>query len=115
MGPGGFSVASIWLVFLDEDNRVQPVILPIDDIPYEPDQVLLRNLARIVTDLATEGSISSVATLISRPGGSAMTDGDRRWARALRAELGDLPVWPVHLATRDSVRVFAPDDLAVAS
>jgi hypothetical protein len=116
MGPGGFRIASVWLVFLDEDNRVQPVIMPIDDLPPEPDQPFLRNLARVVADLVDQGCASSVALLLSRPGGSAMTESDRRWARSLRAELGnELAVWPVHLATCDSIRVFAPDDLAVAS
>jgi hypothetical protein len=116
MGRGGFSVASIWLVFLDEDKRLRPLIVPIDDIPTEPDQPFLRGLVRVVGDLVDSGHASSVAVLISRPGGSAMLESDRRWARALRAELGDeLAVWPVHLATRDRIQVFAPDDLAVAS
>jgi hypothetical protein len=116
MGPGGFSVATIWLVFLDQDNRLQPLIVPIEDIPTEPDAPFLRSLVWIVRDLIDSGDASSVAVLISRPGGPAMLGSDRRWARALRAELGDeLAVWPIHLATRDRIRVFAPDDLAAAS
>jgi hypothetical protein len=116
MGRGGFETCSIWLVFLDEDNRVQPLIVPIDDIPPEPDGPFLRSLARIVGDLVETGETGSVAMLISRPGPAAMTGCDRRWARALRAEIGDeLAVWPVHLATCGRVQVFAPDDLAAAS
>jgi hypothetical protein len=29
--------------------------------------------------------------------------------------MAGLPMWPVHLATRGHVQVFAPDDLVVAS
>jgi hypothetical protein len=115
MGAGGFSVASIWLVFFDEESRLQHLIVPIDDIPAEPDEPFLRGLARIVTDLVDDHTVTSVAMLISRPGPRAMTGADRRWARALRAHLGELACWPVHLATRDGIQVFAPDDLAVAS
>jgi hypothetical protein len=116
MGPGGFGVARIWLAFLDEEHRVQPLIVPIDGIPAEPDRPFLRGLTRVVADLVDTGDASSAAMLISRPGPSAMASSDRRWARALRAELGDeLAVWPIHLATRDRIQVFAPDDLAAAS
>ena len=41
-----------------------------------------------------------------------MLERDRRWARALRAELGDrLASSPIHLATPDRLQVFAPDDV----
>ncbi|HEU5268213.1 MAG TPA: hypothetical protein VFU35_16000 [Jatrophihabitans sp.] len=112
MGPGGFGVTSVWLVFLDAENRVLPAIVPIDDLPTEPDRDFLHSLLRIVADLIDSGSTSSVAMLLSRPGPAAISGPDRRWARALRAELGDrLTTWPIHLATPGRVRVFAPDDL----
>src|SRR3954447_9069183 len=47
-------------------------------------------------------------------GPAGMTDADRRWARALLAGFRGLTRWPVHLATRDRVQVFAPDDLIAA-
>lgn len=115
MGPGGFAMSSLWMVFLDEDSRLSPVIVPIDDLPAEPDDQSVRNLAWIIGDLLREGAAASVALLLSRPGPRAMTDADRRWARALRDALRELPIWPVHLATRGHVQVFAPDDLVAAS
>ena len=115
MGPGGFSTSSIWLVFLDADSRMQSVIVPIDDIPPEPDDQFVHNLACIIDDLVDGEGVASVALLLSRPGPRAMTESDRRWARALRRELGEHAVWPLHLATRDTVHVFAPDDLVAAS
>jgi hypothetical protein len=115
MGPGGFAMSSIWLVFLDEDSRLSPVIVPIEDIPAEPDDQFIGTLAYIVGDLLDDGAAASIALLLSRPGSRAMTEADRCWARALREALDDLPMWPVHLATRGHVQVFAPDDLVAAS
>ena len=115
MGPGGFATSSLWMVFLDDDSRLTPVIVPIEDIPAEPDEQSVGNLAYIIGDLLDDGAAASVALLLSRPGSRAMTEADRRWARALREALDELPMWPVHLATRGNVQVFAPDDLVAAS
>lgn len=103
------------MVFLDDDSRLTPVIVPIEDIPPEPDDQFVGNLAHVICDLLSDSAAASVALLLSRPGARAMTDADRRWARALREALEDLPMWPVHLATRGHVQVFAPDDLVAAS
>jgi hypothetical protein len=41
-----------------------------------------------------------------------MTDADRVWAVEIRERLArHLGPWPVHLATRNRIQVFAPDDL----
>ncbi len=109
MGHDGFSMRSLWLIFLEQDGRTQPLIVPIDDLPDEPHQGFLDGLRRIVSGLITEGVAASVAVLLSRPGHGPMTEADRRWARGLRATLGsEFGRWPVHLATHDQVRVFAP-------
>lgn len=116
MGPGGFGISSLWLIFLDQDGRLQPVISPIDDIPSVPDRGLLRGVAGVVEDLIATGTVASVAMLLSRAGPSDMTPADREWARALRHELGsELCRWPIHLATHGRVQVFAPDDLIGAA
>lgn len=115
MGAGGFGTSSLWMVFFDEDSCLSPVIVPIDDLPAEPDDRFVGNLARIIGDLLGGGAAASAALLLTRPGPRAMTDADRQWARALRAALGGLPMWPIHLATRGHVQVFAPDDLVAAS
>jgi hypothetical protein len=115
MGSGGFSVRSIWLVFFDDESRMQPVIVPIDDLPREPDPQLLGNLSGVVRGIVENEAAATVAVLISRDGPPAMTDADRRWARALRATLDPaIAPWPLHLATRDQIRIFAPDDLIAA-
>ncbi|HEU5265814.1 MAG TPA: hypothetical protein VFU35_03895 [Jatrophihabitans sp.] len=115
MGPGGFGTTSLWLVFLDATDRLQPVIVPIDDLPPEPDDAFLRGVCVVVTELIEDGAAASVAMLLSRPGPAEVTGPDRRWALALRAELRDLATaWPMHLATYGRVRVLAPDDLLAA-
>jgi hypothetical protein len=111
MGAGGFDRRSVWLLFLAETGRVQPVIIPIDDVPPRPEGRVLRNLDRILRGLLDEGPVDSVAALLARPGPPDMTDDDRAWARGL-APL--TPRWPVHLATAGDVRVFAGDDLIAA-
>jgi hypothetical protein len=116
MGGGGFSTRSLWMIFLEADGRTQPLVVPIDDLPDEPHQAFLDGLRQIVSGLITEGVAASVAILLSRPGHGPMTDDDRCWARGLRATLGrEFGRWPVHLATHDQIRVFAPDDLVIAS
>jgi hypothetical protein len=115
MGPGGFGTASIWMIFLDGDDRLLPCIQAIDDRPVEPEEHVVRNLADVLADVLAEGEASSVALLLSRPGAPGMTESDRRWARALHDALqGPLARWPLHLATRNRVQVVAPDDLIAA-
>ncbi len=92
------------------------VVIPIDDLPGQPDDKFVGNLAHIVDSLIREGAAASVALLLSRPDPEQMRESDREWARALGAALSPrASLWPIHLATRGLVRVFAPDDLAVAS
>jgi hypothetical protein len=115
MGPEGFGTRSLWLLLLDEQSRLTPRIVPLDELPAEPDLRGLRNLAAVVAELIDTSDVASVAVLLSRPGSRAMTDTDRRWAAAVLAALGEYTRWPVHLATRGQVQVFAPDDLVAAS
>jgi hypothetical protein len=115
MGPGGFGRRSVWVIFFDPDGRLLAPIMPIDDVPPDPDDLFVANLASVVGALITNGSVASAALLLSRPGPRAMSASDRRWALALRAAVADCTHWPVHLATCDHVQVFAPDDLIAVS
>jgi hypothetical protein len=111
MGAGGFGRRSLWLIFLYEDRQLSPVVMPIDDIPADPDAEMLTNLATIVAGLADDTGIATTALLLSRPGSDHVTASDRAWARSSAVAFGALSPWPVHLATHGRVRVFAPDDL----
>ncbi|HEY8302150.1 MAG TPA: hypothetical protein VIG48_09635 [Jatrophihabitans sp.] len=114
MGAGGFSLRSLWMIFIRADGQMAPVGSPIDDIPPEPDEFILRNFRHVIGELADEGEVSA-AFLLARPGPSQVLVGDRHWASALTQALGPrLSPWPVHLATAGRVRVIAPDDLVAA-
>lgn len=109
MGPGGFARRSIWMVCFYPDGRAIPEIQAFDEIPLLPDPAAAEGLETIVTGVL-EAGVGSVAFLLSRPGSPAMSEGDRRWARALQRPCA-LGGWPLHLATYDTVRVFSADDL----
>jgi len=111
MGPGGFGRRSVWIIFFDADSRLLAPIMPIEDIPAEPDDAFIATLASIVGELIANGTVTSAALLLSRPGPRAMSGSDRRWAFALRAAFRDFTNWSVHLASCGHVQVFAPDDL----
>lgn len=104
MGPHGPGLRSLWMALLDEEGRLRPVIVPIDDIPLAPDATI-SGLADVLSGI---GHLGDPVLLLSRPGPAEMTDTDRQWGRALVP----LTRWPVHLYTRAGVRVFAPDDVA---
>ena len=108
MGDGGFFRRSVWLLFLDQDGRPSPVLVPIDDIPSRPVPAFVDNLRYIAREVVGADDFASVALLLSRPGHKTMSEGDRAWARAL----GQVSTrWPIFLAVADSVQMFAPDDL----
>jgi hypothetical protein len=115
MGRGAFATRSVWHVFLEDGGHMNPVVVPIDDIPAEPDEQFLHNLGWIMREATLDSEIVALAVLLSRPGPAQMTAEDRRWARGLRSAFGsELCPWPIHLATRGRIQVFAPDDLIAA-
>ena len=112
MGPDGFGRRSLWLIFLHEDGQLAPLVMPIDDIPAEPDTEMLTNLATVIEGLADDAGFTSTALLLSRPGSAHVTASDAAWAHEIMAAFGPhLSPWPMHLATRGTVRAFGTDDL----
>lgn len=114
MGPLGFSRPMLWVCFISADDVVAPVISQIDDLPKFPDRELLTNLMWILKNAALDGNEgSSVAMLLSRPGRSDLRTTDRAWARGLAsaASASGVPLRPLYLATDESIRVVAVDDL----
>lgn len=116
MGPLGFSETLIWFTFIDGDGVMAPILSQIDDLPEYPDQQLLHNLMGIADGILRNVVGGSLAILRSRPGPGQMTDSDRAWALGLTTAAASCGVRmePVHLATDEDLRVFAPDDLVVA-
>jgi hypothetical protein len=117
MGSGGFGRRSLWTVWLDEHGMRLPVIVPIDDIPHQPDHLLVDNFIAVIGGVLGSTEARTAAVLLSRPGPSAKSADDRAWAVALiaAARRASVATWPVHIATEDLVQVFAPDDLMSSS
>lgn len=118
MGEGGFGKTSLWILWFDGEGRQLPVVMPIDDLEPAFDRPWLDNLIWIV-DRTAEMGASSVALALSRPGPGSITAQDRLRANQLIAACAAarqtgalrLTVWPIHLATTNSVRTFSVDDL----
>lgn len=107
-----FDRRSLWLLFVEHDLRVAPLVVPIDDVPRTPDEEVMERLADLTSQARTELGVGSVPMLLSRPGPREMSDDDRRWGRVLlAAQHGQARRWAAHLATPDGIQAFAADDL----
>ncbi|SDT30861.1 hypothetical protein [Microlunatus soli] len=118
MGAGGFGGSTLWMMWFDAHGRQLPAVMPIGNLRPSFDQSWLDNLIWII-DRTAEMGAASVALALSRPGTGSVTDQDRRWANPLIAACSSarssgalrLTVWPIHLATTNSVRTLSVDDL----
>ena len=113
MGRLGFSQRYLWLQLIDSDHRPSPVLMQIDEVPEHPEPHMLDHLMHVLRVVLVEDPGSSVAPLVARPGAAGITDADHAWAAGLTAAArrDRIPMEPVHLATDEELRVFAPDDL----
>jgi hypothetical protein len=114
MGPLGFSGRQLWLNVLGGDRRPTPMLLQIGEVPVVPEPPLLDGLMAVIEELLADAPDGSVAVLLARPGSAPMNTADRGFAQALvvAARRSGVALEPVHLATDEEVRAFAPDDLA---
>jgi len=106
--PPVFSARSLWLMWLDHEGVMLPVVLPVDDIPPVPEGGMLEGLRQLHNGIAEErlGEGGHVAMALCRPGRPRATKDDNAWADGLREALGELPVgqtWSLHLAAGGSV------------
>lgn len=118
MGSGGFGKHSLWVMWFDEAGRQLPIVMPIDDVDrgFPPDWMV--SFVMIVNEPVEFGA-ASVAFALSRPGPAGISAADRALAGQLIAETSRaresgelrLDVWPLHLATANSVRAIGVDDL----
>jgi len=73
----------VWLMFLDEDDRQLPVIVP-NKMGTKPRSADATALATYITNLCHELNASSVVITYERRGREAITDSDRAWLLCLR-------------------------------
>ena len=98
------------LTWLDADDRVVGVVLPVDDVPTAPDAAAARHLGDLLREVLDEHAPGgSVVAVLGRPGDSAVSAGDRAWNRALRARSG-VRVRGVFVAAGGEVRPLTLDD-----
>lgn len=76
---------SLWLFFLDGNQAPLPVIVPIEDVPDDPDPELVGNLCWIIAEvLASSQPEGSVVITLTRPGQPVPRPADRIWHDRLR-------------------------------
>lgn len=97
---------SLWLFFLDRDQAQLPVVMPIADVPDDPDPELVGNLCWTIAEaLGKGGPASSVVIALTHPGPASPGAADRAWHSRLRdgAAAHDAHVRMMCLATPEGV------------
>jgi hypothetical protein len=102
---------SLWLMFLAADAVQLPVLVPIDDVPANPEpgaaESICDVIAHVLNDAVPGGSV--VITLV-RDNGRGGADSDHNWIIALQAAAArtDVRLRMICLATTDGVRRLEP-------
>src|SRR3954447_12525106 len=99
--PPLFGSRSLWLAWVGANGVMPPILVPVDDVPAEPDPRLLAQLLEVhqeVVDLVGGGA--HLALALARPGAARPTGDDERWADLLRATVPGriTETWSLHLA-----------------
>jgi hypothetical protein len=77
---------SLVLFFLDGQARTLPVVVPIDDVPEDPEPAVLENLCWILSQVLGEHEPgASVVIMLTRPGAARADGSDLLW----RERMGD--------------------------
>ena len=100
---------TLWLLFLDGDQRQAPVVAPIEDLPPLPDGLvdnLGRVLEEVLPDLATDMGPGSVVLVRERLGPDEVRAADRMWADALTSmcRVRDVVLRGIYLVTPGATR-----------
>jgi hypothetical protein len=98
--PSARQSRSLVLFFLDGDARALPVVVPVDDVPEDPEPAVIGNLCWLLSQVlgdqvpGEQGPDASVVIMLTRPGAAEPDSTDLIW----RDRLGGA-------ATRQGVRV----------
>jgi hypothetical protein len=105
LDPPVFAARSLWLMWLTEDGRSLPLVVPVDELPARPDLLVLGRLADF-HEAVTEGvHVAHLAMALCRPGHPMTTAADEEWAEGLSDVLGTRldGTWSLHLAAAGRV------------
>lgn len=103
---------TLWLLFVDGDGRQSPVLMPLEDLPGMPDEVVTalgRVLVGFLPELATAAGPGSVVFVRERLGPDGVLPPDRAWADALTTMCRRFAVLVrgIHLSTPNRVQRMA--------
>jgi len=77
---------SLWMLFLAPDGAPLPVVVPVDDVPDRPEQLLIDNLFTILGGvLQMDPEASSVVLVLTRPVAADPDSVGAEWAAAIWA------------------------------
>lgn len=118
----GANRRQMWIHFMDERGCLGSPIIPIDDYPDDPDQLVdIADLGRVSeahvimsrADAIREATANASIVLVwERVGDATASPADRGWARSMEAaaeELG-VPLRAQFIAHDNGVRQLHPDD-----
>jgi hypothetical protein len=78
---------TLTVTWLDADDRLLGLALPIDDVPVRPDAVALAGLGTVLRSVVDDEAPGGCAVVVlERPGDATLTADDRAWNRDLRAQ-----------------------------
>ncbi|MBJ7453632.1 MAG: hypothetical protein JHC71_16345 [Blastococcus sp.] len=83
----------LFLAWLRRDGTMVPLLMPVDDVPLEPDRLSLGNLAAVHATVAETEDVDPgdlhLALLLERHGPAGLSPDDHAWCSAVEALLRD--------------------------
>ena len=116
--PPVFGCRSLWLAWIGANGVMPPILVPVDEVPTDPDPRLLANLLEVHHEVAElVGGGAHLALALTRPGSARPTADDERWADLLRATMTGriAETWSLHLAAGGEVNPLVDPPWASAS
>ena len=102
-----FKARALWLMWLDDDYRPLPMVIPVEDVPELPSHALLSGLLSVHDAICAQqlSGPGHLAMALCRPGRPDITDDDDSWVDALSEVLDDQLdcSWSLHLAAGGTV------------
>lgn len=84
---------TLFLAWLRRDGTMVPLLLPVEDVPFEPDRVALGNLVTVHATVAETEDVDPgdlhLALLLERHGPAGLSPDDHAWCSAVEALLRD--------------------------
>jgi hypothetical protein len=102
----------VWLLFLDEESYLQPLLMPCDDLPEPMSAADAHALGRFAGLAVEHAAATGTVLVVERPSGPWLTEADRALMRAMHdgCIAAGTPVRAVLLSHRVGVRWVARDD-----